>query len=104
MNWLDWLLMVIGPNAIAGIAMLRQRSRHAKYREAIHALLADDGYAEGEPQAIIDEMLRMMAQLGMKEPTARDFAHSLVRQPAFRRAVAHEMLHDIYIETHGRKL
>lgn len=104
MSWFDWLLLVIGPNVIAGIAMLRQRARHAKYREAIHALLADDGYAEGEAQAIIDEALRMTAHLGMKEPTARDFAHALVRQPAFRKAIAHEMLHDIYIETHGRAL
>ena len=104
MTLFDWLLLVIGPNLIAGIAMLRQRARHAKYREAIHALLADDGYAEGEAQAIIDEALRMTAHLGMKEPTVRDFAHALVQQPAFRKAIAHEMLHDIYIETHGRTL
>ena len=104
MSWFDWLLLVIGPNVIAGIAMLRQRARHAKYREAIHALLADDGYAEGEAQAIIEEALRMTAHLGMNEPTARDFAHALVQQPAFRKAGAHEMLHDIYIETHGRAL
>ena len=63
-----------------------------------------DGYAEGEAQAIIEEALRMTAHLGMNEPTARDFAHALVQQPAFRKAVAHEMLHDIYIETHGRAL
>ena len=50
------------------------------------------------------EALRMTAHLGMKEPTARDFAHALVQQPAFRKAIAHEMLHDIYIETHGRAL
>lgn len=104
MTLFDWLLLVIGPNLIAGIAMLRQRARHAKYREAIHALLSDDGYAEGEAQAIIDEALRMTAHLGMPEPTARDFAHALAQQPAFRKAIAHEMLHDIYIETHGRTL
>ena len=104
MSWFDWLLLVIGPNVIAGIAMLRQRARHAKYREAIHALLADDGYAEGEAQAIIDEALRMTAHLGMKEPTARDFAHALLAQPHFRKAVAHEALHDVYVETHGRAL
>lgn len=104
MSWFDWLLLVIGPNVIAGIAMLRQRARHAAYREAIHALLADEGYAEGEPQAIIDEALRMTAHLGIKEPSARDFAHALVQQEAFRKAVAHEMLHDIYIQTHGRSV
>ena len=37
-------------------------------------------------------------------PSARDFAHALVQQEAFRKAVAHEALHDIYIETHGRTL
>ena len=104
MNLFDWLLLVIGPNLIAGIAMLRQRARHAKYREAVHALLSDDGYAEGEAQAIIDEALRMTAHLGMPEPTARDFAHALAQQPAFRKAIAHEVLHDIYNETHGRTL
>ena len=104
MSWFDWLLLVIGPNVIAGIAMLRQRARHAKYREAIHALLADDGYAEGEAQAIIEETLRMTAHLNMPEPKARDFAHGMLAQPSFRKAVAHEALHDIYIETHGRSV
>ena len=94
----------LGSNIAALLMLIAQHRRHAKYRESIHALLADEGYAEGEPQAIIDEALRMTAHLGMKEPTARDFAHALVRQPAFRKAVAHEMLHDIYIETHGRAL
>ena len=94
----------LGSNIAAMFMLIAQHRRHAKYREAIHALLADDGYAEGEAQAIIDEALRMTAHLGMKEPTARDFAHALVQQPAFRKAIAHEMLHDIYIETHGRAL
>ncbi len=104
MSWLEWLLLVIGPNVIAGIAMLRQRARHAKYREAIHALLADEGYAEGEPQAIVDEALRMTAHFKMPMPNARDFAHALIQQESFRKAVAHEALHDIYIQTHGRQL
>ena len=94
----------LGSNIAALLMLIAQHRRHAKYRESIHALLADEGYAEGEPQAIIDEALRMTAHLGMKEPSARDFAHALVQQEAFRKAVAHEMLHDIYIQTHGRAL
>lgn len=104
MTLFDWLLLVIGPNLIAGVAMVRQRRRHAKYRESIHALLADEGYAEGEAAAIIEEALRMTAHLKMPEPSARDFAHALLAQPHFRKAVAHEALHDVYVETHGRAL
>ena len=99
-----WEAIAIGSNIAAIYMLIAQHRRHAKYREAIHALLSDDGYAEGEAQAIIDEALRMTAHLGMPEPTARDFAHALAQQPAFRKAIAHEMLHDIYIETHGRTL
>lgn len=104
MTLLDWLMLVIGPNVVAGIAMVRQHRRHRKYREAVHALLGDEGYAEGEAAAIIDEALRMTAHLKMKEPNAREFAHALIQQESFRKAVAHEALHDIYIQTHGRSV
>ena len=82
--------------------MIYQRRRHKKYVEAVHALLADEGYAEGEAAAYIEETLRMTANLQLPEPSARDFAHALIRQEGFRKAVAHEALYDIYLKTHGR--
>ena len=94
----------LGSNIAALLMLIAQHRRHAKYRESIHALLADEGYAEGEAAAYIEETLRMTAALKMPEPKARDFAHALLAQPTFRKAVAHEALHDIYIETHGRML
>lgn len=96
--------IAIGSNLAAAYMLFAQHRRHAKYREAVHALLADEGYAEGEAAAFIDETLRMTAHLKMPEPNARDFAHALIRQNSFRKAVAHEALHDIYIQTHGRAL
>lgn len=91
-------------NLLCAVLMGAQRYRHRKYREAIHALLADEGYAEGEAAAYIEETLRMTAALKMPEPKARDFAHGLLGQEGFRKAVAHEALHDIYIQTNGRAL
>lgn len=95
-------LLAIVSNAILMIELVRVRRRHAKYREAIHAMLQDEGHVEGEPELIVNEMLRMSVALGMKEPTLQEFAHGLVKQKAFRRAVAHEELHNVYVETHGR--
>lgn len=99
-----WELIALLSNVLVGIAMLRQHRRHQKYREAIHALLQDEGHVDGEAEAIIDEMLRMSIHLKLPAPTPQEFAHALVKQKAFRRAVAHAELHDIYIETHGRPL
>lgn len=96
--------IMIGGQLAAIITVLLQHRRHVKYRESIHALLADEGYSEGEAAAIIEEALRMTARLKMPEPNARDFAHALIAQPHFRKAVAHEALHDVYVETHGRAL
>lgn len=99
-----WDALAIGSNLAAIYMLIAQHLRHKKYREAMHALLGDDGYAEGEATAIVEEALRMTAHLKMPEPKARDFAHALIRQESFRKAVAHEALHDIYIQTHGRAL
>ena len=99
-----WEAIAIGSNIAAIYMLIAQHRRHAKYREKVHALLGDDGYAEGEAAAIIEETLRMTAHLNMPEPKARDFAHGMLAQPSFRKAVAHEALHDIYIETHGRSV
>lgn len=99
-----WELIALLSNLLVGVAMLRQHRRHMKYREAIHALLQDEGHVEGEAEAIIDEMLRMSAHLKLPAPTPQTFAYALVKQKAFRRAVAHAELHDIYLETHGRSL
>ena len=99
----DWLVLIVGPNLIACISMLCQRRRHRKYVEAIHALLADEGYVEGEAAAYIDETIRMTAALNMPEPKARDFAHALLKQESFRKAVAHEALYEVYVKTHGRR-
>lgn len=104
MSELDWFLAVILPNAVAFAMMYVQRKRHEKYRAAIHALLADEGYAPGEAGAIVDELLRASAALGLKEPTLQEFGHALVRQQSFRRAIAHEELHAIYVETCGRSV
>lgn len=104
MSIVDWVLAVILPNAVAAIMMILQRRRHARYREAVHALLADEGHLEGEAEAIIDELLRASAELKMREPTLREFAYGLVRQKSFRAAIAHQELHAIYVETHGRAL
>ena len=94
----------LGSNIAALLMLIAQHRRHAKYRESMHALPADEGYVEGEAAAIIEETLRMTAHLKMPEPSARDFAHALLAQPHFRKAVAHEALHDVYVETHGRAL
>ena len=83
-------------------ALVAEKHRNRKYREAIHGLLADEGYVEGEPQAYIDETLRMTAHIGSPEPSAHDFAHALVGQKGFRKAIAHEELHRVYLETYGR--
>lgn len=96
--------IMIGSQLAAIITVLLQHRRHAKYREAVHALLADEGYAEGEAAAYIEETLRMTANLKLPEPKARDFAHGLLAQEGFRKAVAHEALHDIYVQTHGKAL
>lgn len=101
MSNLEFFLAITLSNAIAVFFMWRQRKKHVEYKERVHALLADEGFAEGEPGAIIDEALRVTANLGMPEPNARDFAHALIRQDCFRRAVAHETLHRIYVETYG---
>lgn len=84
------------------IAYAREVQRNRKYREKIHALLADEGHVDGEAEAYIDETLRMTAHLKMPEPNARDFAHGLIRQKGFRRAVAHAELHEVYVEAYGR--
>lgn len=89
-------------NAILVAAMLRQRIRHRRYREAVHALLQDEGHVEGEAEMIVDELLRMSAHLKMQEPTLQQFGHALAKQKSFRRAVAHAELYDLYIETNGR--
>ena len=99
-----WDALAVGSNLAAVYMLIAQHIRHRNYREKVHALLADEGFAEGEAAAIIEEALRMTAHLKMPEPKARDFAHGLLAQPTFRKAVAHEALHDIYIETHGRML
>ncbi len=102
MSVLEWFLLVVGPNLIAGIAMFVQRRRHLRYREAVHAFLGDQGYVEGEAEMIVDEMLRASISLKLPEPTAQQFAYSLLKQKSFRRAVVHAELHNIYIETNGR--
>jgi hypothetical protein len=96
--------IAFGSNILCAILMGLQQYRHHRYREKVHAMLSDDGFAEGEVQMFIDETLRATAALELPEPSARDFAHALVKQEAFRKAVVHEVLHDIYIETHGRTL
>lgn len=83
-------------------ALVAEKRRNRKYREDVHALLADEGYVEGEPQAYIDETLRMTAHLGKPEPSAHDFAHALVQQRGFRRAIAHEELHETYVDAYGK--
>ena len=99
-----WDALAVGSNLAAVYMLIAQHIRHRNYHEKVHALLADEGFAEGEAAAIIEEALRMTAHLKMPEPKARDFAHALIRQESFRKAVAHEALHDIYIQTHGRAL
>lgn len=99
-----WEFIALLGNALVAVLMYRQHKRHQKYREEVHALLADGGHVEGEPEAIVDEMLRMMSHLKMREPTLQEFGHALVRQKSFRRAVAHAELHDIYLETQGRTM
>lgn len=99
-----WEFIALLGNVLVAALMYRQHKRHQKYREAIHALLADEGHVDGEPEAIVDEMLRMMSHLKMREPTLQEFGHALTRQKSFRRAVAHAELHDIYIENQGRAL
>lgn len=99
-----WDAVAIGSNIAAIYMLIAQHIRQRNYREKIHALLADEGYVEGEAAAFIDETLRMTAHLKMPEPKARDFAHALLRQDGFRKAVAHEALHDVYVQTHGRAL
>lgn len=96
-------LLALLSNLFLAAMLLFQHRRMLKYRDRIHALLADDGHVEGEPQAIIDEVLRVTRHLGMQEPTARDFAHALVQQASFRKAIAHAELYNIYVETQGRK-
>ncbi len=102
MTMSDLTILLLSNVVVAG-AMIAQHIRHKRYRESIHALLADSGRVEGEPALFIDETLRVTAKMGLPEPKARDFAHALLAQPAFRKAVAHEALHDTYVETHGRK-
>lgn len=100
MDAASWLWLA--SNALLFAALVAEKRRNRKYREAVHALLADDGYVEGEPQAYINETLRMTAHIGNPEPSAHDFAHALVQQKGFRKAIAHEELHDVYVETYGR--
>lgn len=83
-------------------ALVAEKHRNRKYREGIHSLLTDGGYVEGEPQAYIDETLRMTAHIGNPEPSARDFAHALVKQRGFRKAIAHEELHQTYVDSYGK--
>lgn len=91
-------------NLFCAVVLALQHRRHQKYRESIHALLQDGGRVYNEPALIVDEMLRMSAYLKMREPTLQEFGHALAKQKSFRRAVTHEELHDIYIQTHGRSL
>lgn len=100
MDAASWLWLA--SNALLFAALVAEKRRNRKYREAIHALLADEGYVDGEVEAYIDETLRMTAHLKMPEPNAHDFAHGLVRQEGFRRAVAHAELHEVYVEAYGR--
>ncbi|MGH8074258.1 MAG: hypothetical protein ACREO4_09310 [Lysobacter sp.] len=97
------IAIAILSNVALSVVILLQHRRHMKYRDAIHALLQDGGHADGEAEMIVDEMLRMVSHLKMKPPTLQEFGHGLVKQKAFRRAVAHAELHDLYIQTHGRK-
>lgn len=99
-----WEILVVLSNVACAAVLYRQHMRHTKYREEIHALLADEGRAEGEAAAIIEETLRLTAHLKLPEPSARDFAHALIQQGSFRKAVAHDALHDVYVETQGRRV
>lgn len=96
-------LLALLSNLFLAAMLLFQHRRMLKYRDRIHALLADDGHVDGEPEIIVDEMLRMMVHLKMREPTLQEFGYSLARQKAFRKAVAHAELYNIYVETQGRK-
>lgn len=98
-----WETFALASNVVCGIVLYLQHVRHRKYRERIHALLGDEGRVEDEAEQIIEETLRLTAHLKMPEPSARDFAHGLVKQASFRKAVAHEALHDVYVETQGRR-
>jgi hypothetical protein len=104
MSIAETIFCVVLPNLLAAALMWRQHKKHIAYKDKIHALLGDGGFVEGEPATIIDEALRVTANLKMPEPNARDFAHALIRQECFRKAIAHEELHRIYVETHGVSL
>lgn len=87
---------------VCGVSMYAQHLRHKRYRAAIHALLGDEGYVPGEVQSMVDEMMRTYKALRIDVPAPNVFVHHLMQQPSFRKAVAHEELHRIYLETHGR--
>lgn len=97
-----WEAITVLSNVACCVVLVQQHRRHKAYREKIHALLTDDGHVEDEPAIIIDEALRVTANMKLPEPSARDFAHALSKQENFRKAVAHELLHDVYVRTQGR--
>ena len=48
-----WDALAVGSNLAAVYMLIAQHIRHRNYREKVHALLADEGFAEGEAAAII---------------------------------------------------
>lgn len=81
-----------------------QRARHRKYREAVHALIDEDGYAEGESQALIEEFVKSRKFVGVDtSKEAIEFAEWINSRPMYRNAVAHEVLHGIYLATQRKK-
>jgi len=101
MSTTEAIISIVFQTLLVSALMLLQHRKHAAFKERVHAYIRDDGFVEGEAGLIIDEAIRVSAALKMDPPDARTFAHSLIRQECFRRAIAHEELHRIYVETYG---